>query len=115
MSSIISDLLLEVGKKAVVEGGKEVGKSLIQDTVSGFFGAESGGSSQDAKIPTFEQGIVRSQRNVESVARGTPVESVAQPQRSGTGVSYHQALIKSFGRVATEGTIGRSISKTDLG
>lgn len=111
MSNIIGDLLIEAAK----EGTKKAATSLVQDTVSGFFGAESGGSNQQPKIPSFQQGTVRSQRNVESVARGTPVEAAGQPARSGSGLTYHMALIKSFGKVASEGTIGRTISKTELG
>lgn len=113
--SIVADFALTLGKEAVVEGTKQAATSLVSQTVSGLFGADTGSSAQEPKLPSFSQGRVASQRNVESVARGTPVEAAGQPARSGSGLTYHMALMRSFGKVATEGTIGRTISKTELG
>mgnify|MGYP003646390542 CR=1 FL=1 len=98
----------------VVDIGKEVAADTFSSAVGNLFGDDKT-SGQQPKLPVFQESGVASQKNVESVARGTQVAAAEQPQRSGTGTSYHQALIRSFGRVATEGTIGRSISKTDLG
>ena len=108
-------LIANIAKEAVVAGTKEAATSLVSQTVSGLFGADTGSSAQEPKLPSFSQGRVASQRNVESVARGTPVEAAGQPARSGSGLTYHMALMRSFGKVATEGTIGRTISKTELG
>nr|BAR34554.1 hypothetical protein [uncultured Mediterranean phage uvMED] len=113
--SIVADIVLNAGKEAIVEGTKQAATSLVSQTVSGLFGADTGSSAQEPKLPSFQQGTVRSQRNVESVARGTPVEAAGQPARSGSGLTYHMALMRSFGKVASEGTIGRTISKTELG